>query len=111
VTDVNKKTGYQNTTYHHRPTIVVVLDAFNKYPVGYAIGEAENPDLIRIALRNAAKHTEELFGTMYRTHQVQSDRYAIKNLTPYYEIIADKSTPARAKNAKAKIIEPYFVLV
>jgi hypothetical protein len=107
-TEIKQKTGYQNTTYHHRPTIVVVLDAFNKYPVGYAIGEAENPDLIRLALRYAAKHVQQLFGTMYRTHQIQSDRYAIKNLTPYYEIIADKSTPARAKNAKAKIIEPYF---
>jgi len=99
---------YETTTYHHRPTVVVVLDAFNKYPVGYAIGIHESPDLIKMALRNAAKHTQELFGTMYRTHQVQSDRYQIKNLTPFYEIIADKSTPARAKNAKAKIIEPYF---
>lgn len=99
---------YATTTYHHRPTVVVVLDAFNKYPVGYAIGIHESPDLIKMALRNAAKHTQELFGTMYRTHQVQSDRYQIKNLTPYYEIIADKSTPARAKNAKSKIIEPFF---
>lgn len=107
-TEIKQKTGYQTTTYHHRPTVVVVLDAFNKYPVGYAIGIHESPDLIKMALRNAAKHTQELFGTMYRTHQVQSDRYQIKNLTPFYEIIADKSTPARAKNAKAKIIEPYF---
>ena len=107
-TEVKQKTGYSTTTYHHRPTVVVVLDAFNKYPVGYAIGIHESPDLIKMAMRNAAKHTQELFGTMYRTHQVQSDRYQIKNLTPFYEIIADKSTPARAKNAKAKIIEPYF---
>lgn len=107
-TEVNKKTGYSNTTYHHRPTVVIVLDAYNKYPVGYAIGLAESPQLIREALRNAAKHTQELFGAMYRTHQIQSDRYAISNLTPYYEIMAKHSTPARAKNAKAKIIEPYF---
>lgn len=107
-TEVNEKTKYSNTTYHHRPTVVIVLDAYNKYPVGYAIGLNESPDLIKAALRNAAKHTQELFGTMYRTHQIQSDRYAIKNLTPYYEILAKHSTPARAKNAKAKIIEPYF---
>jgi hypothetical protein len=107
-TETNKNTGYSNTTYHHRVTVVVVLDAMNKYPVGYAIGLHESPDLIKMALRNAAKHTQELFGKMYRTHQVQSDRYQIKNLTPFYEIIADKSTPARAKNSKAKIIEPYF---
>ena len=107
-TEVKEKTGYSTTTYHHRPTVIVVLDAFNKYPVGYAIGIHESPELIKEALRNAAKHTQELFGTMYRTHQVQSDRYAIKNLTPYYELVANHSTPARAKNAKAKIIEPYF---
>jgi len=107
-TEVKEKTGYSTTTYHHRPTVIVVLDAFNKYPVGYSIGMSETPELIKEAMRNAVKHTRELFGNMYRTHQVQSDRYAIKNLTPYYEIIANHSTPARAKNAKAKIIEPYF---
>lgn len=96
------------TTFHNRPTVVVVLDAYNKYPVGYAVGERENPELIQMALRNAARHTAELFGVMYRTHQIQSDRYAVKTMTPYYEAICDKFTPARAKNAKAKIIEPYF---
>jgi hypothetical protein len=106
--ETNAKTGYNTTTYHHRPTVVVVLDAFNKYPVGYAIGTNESPDLIKAALRNAATHTKQLFGTMYRTHQIQTDHYAIKNLTPTYETVAVHSTPARVKNAKAKIIEPYF---
>jgi len=96
------------TTYHHRPTVVVVLDAMCKYPIGYAIGTHETPELIKSALRNAARHTAELFGTKYRAHQLQSDRYAIKAMTPVYEIMAKHSTPARAKNAKAKIIEPYF---
>jgi hypothetical protein len=96
------------TTYHHRPTVVVVLDACLKYPIGYAVGTHETPQLTQAALRNAAKHTKELFGNMYRAHQIQSDRYAIKTMMPYYETLADKVTPARAKNAKAKIIEPYF---
>lgn len=96
------------TTYHHRPTVVVVLDAFCKYPIGYAVGTHETPELITAALRNAAKHTSELFGTMHRSHQLQSDRYAIKAMTPLYEAMAKHSTPARVKNAKAKIIEPYF---
>ena len=103
-----QKTENGRTTYHHRPTVVVVLDAYLKYPLGYAIGTHETPELIRAALRNAMRHTVELFGSMFRAHQVQSDRYAIKLMTPFYEAIADKSTPARAKNAKAKIIEPYF---
>jgi hypothetical protein len=96
------------TTYHNRPTVVVVLDACVKYPIGYAIGTHETPELTKTALRNAALHTAKLFGKMYRAHQIQSDRYAIKKLTPYYATIAEKVTPARAKNAKAKIIEPYF---
>ena len=62
------------TTYHNRPTVVVVLDACCKYPIGYAIGTHETPELIQEALRDAAKHTEILFGQMYRTNQLQSDR-------------------------------------
>lgn len=96
------------TTYHNRPTVVVVLDACLKYPVGYAIGTHETPDLIKEALRNAAKHTEELFGSMYRVAQLQSDHYGKGKMTPLYESMADKYTPAAVKNAKAKIIEPWF---
>ncbi len=103
-----QKTENGRTTYHNRPTVVVVLDAFNKYPIGYAVGTGENMELIRMALRSAAKHTEELFGRMYRTHQIQSDRFAVKAMTPFYEVLGKHYTPARAKNAKAKIIEPYF---
>ncbi|MFZ6038654.1 MAG: hypothetical protein ACOYU1_10565 [Bacteroidota bacterium] len=103
-----QETSGGKTTYHHRPTVVVVLDACLKYPIGYAVGTHETPQLTQAALRNAAKHTKELFGNMYRAHQIQSDRYAIKTMMPYYEVLAEKVTPARAKNAKAKIIEPYF---
>ena len=103
-----QKTEDGRTSYHHRPTVVVVLDACCKYPVGYAVGTHETPELIQAALRDAAKHTESLFGQMYKTNQLQSDRYAVKKMTPIYEGMADKFTPARAKNAKAKIIEPYF---
>lgn len=103
-----QKSENGRTTFHHRPTVVVVLDPSIKYPLGYATGTHETPELIKAALRNAARHTSELFGQMYRAHQVQSDRYAIKQMTPFYETIAEKVTPARAKNAKAKVIEPYF---
>ena len=97
------------TTYHNRPTIVVVLDAYNKYPVGYAIGTHETPELTKEALRNAMRHTEELFGQMYRTAQVQSDRYAIGTMMPLYASVGNKVTPAKAHNAKAKVIEPWFL--
>lgn len=103
-----QKTENGRTTFHHRPTVVIVLDPSIKYPLGYAVGTHETPELIKAALRNSVRHTAELFGQLYRAHQIQSDRYSIKQLSPYYETLADKVTPARAKNAKAKVIEPYF---
>lgn len=106
-TDINKQ-GYEVTTYHNRLTIVVVMDPFNKYPVGYAIGSHETPELIKLALRNAFQHVNELFGGFYRPYQLQSDNYAIKTLKPVYEACSQHFTPAKVKNAKAKSIEPYF---
>ena len=38
--------GHNVTTYANRLTMVVVLDPFNNYPVGYAIGTHETPGLI-----------------------------------------------------------------
>ncbi len=96
------------TVYHLRPTIVVILDAFMNYPIGYAIGTHETPELIKEALRNAERHTIELFGEMYRPHQIQSDNYSIKKMMPYYTALADKVTPARVRNAKSKVIERWF---
>jgi hypothetical protein len=106
-----QRTDGSVTTYHHRPTVVVILDACMKYPVGYAVGTHETPELILSALRNAALHTRELFGRMYRVSQLQSDRYAIKKMTPAYETMAKYVTPARVKNAKSKVVEPYFATV
>ncbi len=102
------KKGHATTTYHNRPTVVVVLDPCEKYPIGYAIGDHETPELIKEAMRNAVNHTAELFGQRYRAHQLQTDHYAIKTMAGVYGAVADKHTPARVKNAKAKIVEPYF---
>jgi CRISPR/Cas system CSM-associated protein Csm2 small subunit len=103
-----RKTAEGHTTFHNRPTVVVVLDACLKYPVGYAVGTHETPDLIRAALRNSEKHVQQLFGGMYRTQQLQSDHYAIKSMTRAYETVTERYTPARVGNAKSKIVEPYF---
>jgi hypothetical protein len=102
------KRGYSTTTYHNRLTMVVVLDAFNKYPIGYAIGSHESPELIKEAMRNAINHTAELFGQRYNPRQLQSDNYQSKVLTPIYQACTKYYTPAKVKNAKAKVIEPYF---
>lgn len=108
----NKK-GQSVTTYHHRLTMVVVLDPCCDYPIGYAVGEHESKALIKAALRNAAEHSRELFGDMYRAHQLQSDHYGLDakllgDLGSLYRIVGEKVTPARVRNAKAKPVERYF---
>jgi hypothetical protein len=104
---INEK-GKSVTTYTNRLNLTVVLDPCCKYPIGYAIGTHETPELTLRALRNAVQHTAELFGSKRRAQQIQADRYAIKKMTPFYEAVAAISTPARAHNAKAKVIESYF---
>ncbi|OWP85689.1 hypothetical protein BWK60_12765 [Flavobacterium covae] len=106
-TTVDNK-GYSTTTYHNRLTIVVVLDPFNKYPVGYAIGQQESSELIKEAMLNAVMHTKELFGQYFKPVQLQSDNYQMKKLKPMYEACTKYFTPAKVGNAKAKVIEPYF---
>lgn len=103
-----QKFDKNKTVYHNRPTIVIVLDPCCNYPIGYAIGTHESPELIKAALRNAVDHTAQLFGKRYLTQQLQSDHYAIKAMTPFYTAISKHYTPAQVKNAKAKVIEPYF---
>jgi hypothetical protein len=105
--EINSK-GHNVTTYSNRLTLVVVLDPCVNYPVGYAIGDHETAELIKEALRNAVNHTAELFGQRYKTNQLQTDHYGRGNLKPLYEQVCDKYTPARIKNAKAKVVEPYF---
>lgn len=102
------KRGYSITTYNNRLSVVVVLDPFNKYPVGYAIGTHETPELIKAALRNAIQHTKQLFGAFYKPYQLQTDHYGRGSLAPLYEACTMHYTPAKVKNAKSKVIEPWF---
>ena len=104
---LNKKNHSQ--VNFKRLTAVIVLDAFNKYPVGYAIGEQEDTELIRQANRNALVHIKELFGDFYRPAQLQSDNYGKGALLPFYQAMSSLYVPARVGNAKAKVIEPYFM--
>lgn len=107
---VRKEGGkeYRATTYTNRKTMVVVLDACCKYPVGYAIGDHESPALIRQAVRDAMRHTRELFGGRYRPLQIQSDNYQPKAMAPFFKGVARHYTPAAVGNAKSKVIERYF---
>lgn len=95
-------------TYHNRLTVVVVLDTSCNYPMGYAIGDHETPELIKAALRNATLHSQELTGEMLRACQIQSDRYAIKKMKKLYRQVGKWVTPAEPHNAKSKPVERYF---
>lgn len=97
-------------TYTNRLCLEVVLDPCCDYPIGYAIGCHENGELIKAALRNAAEHSKELFGEMLRPVQIQSDNFLKGNeeLKNVYLSMCEKYTPAKPKNAKSKVIEPYF---
>ncbi|MGV8814777.1 MAG: hypothetical protein ACOH2D_11775 [Gelidibacter sp.] len=106
-TAVNSK-GQNVTTYHNRLTVVVVLDAHNNYPIGYAIGTHETPELITAALKNAMQHARSLFGEFYMPFELQSDNYSVKKLRPIYRAVTPNFSPASVGNAKAKVIEPYF---
>ena len=61
--------GHSITTYTNRVNAVIVIDPFNYYPVGYAIGTHETPQLIQQAILNAMEHTKELFGEYYKPYQ------------------------------------------
>lgn len=104
----DKSTGRSVTTYHNRPTVVAIVDPFNKYIIGYAIGTHETPRLIRQAFRNAFEHVYELFGAYFKPWQIQTDNYGRGNLKSFYETCTRYYTPAATGNAKAKIIEPFF---
>lgn len=95
-------------TYNNRLVMVVVIDVMNNYPVGYAIGERENAELIKQANRNAVLHMQELFGEAYRPWQLQSDNFAKKQMTSFYEAMTEIYSPAAVGNAKSKVVEPYF---
>lgn len=104
----NGNTGRSVTTYHNRPTVVAIVDPFNMYIIGYAIGTHESSALIRQAFRNAFEHVYELFGSYFRPWQVQTDNYGRGNLKSFYESCTRYYTPAAVGNAKAKPIEPFF---
>ena len=105
---VTDKKGHQKTTHHNRLTIVVILDAMNKFPVGYAIDRHEDTELIKHAVKNAVDYVYSITGKYYLPWQMQSDNFSKKEMTPFYEKVAHYYTPAAVGNAKSKIIEPYF---
>jgi hypothetical protein len=93
--------------YYHRYKLIVVMDAFNDYILGYAYGDTVTTDLVKAAYLDAMHHIRELTGRWYLMHQVQTDHWAIKSLEPFYKAIATY-TPATARSPRSKYIEQGF---
>ena len=101
------RNGNLKTNYYHRPVLIVVTDAFNNYPLGFAIGDQPTNNLVKLAYLNAAEHIRELTGEYYFFHQIKADRWGIKSLAPFYQEMGN-FTPTAVKNAKGKSIELSF---
>jgi hypothetical protein len=102
---IEQKNGKPN--YYHRQKLVVVMDAYNDYVLGYAAGDAITVDLVKAAYLDALHHTKELTGAWYLMHQIQTDHWAIKSLEPFYKALATY-TPATARSPRSKYIEQAF---
>lgn len=109
------KQGHKKVNYLYRFKLMVVMDAFNNYPLGYAVGEAQTEDLVRAAYANAINHIRELTGNYYSWQQIVTDHWGIAksnskqptSLQQWYESQA-VFTPAKVGNARSKSIEAAF---
>ncbi|MBN8668735.1 MAG: hypothetical protein J0M30_14655 [Chitinophagales bacterium] len=106
------KGGRTEVFYYNRFVLAIVIDAFNDYILGWAIGETYTKDLIRFAYLDAVHHVHDLTGGWYMPHQIRSDRFGLdkdlkNDLAEFYKSLA-VFTPATVKVARAKYIERTF---
>ena len=106
------KAGHQVTHYYYRPYLYIVIDTFNDYILGYAIGDTNTQNLIKAAYLNAANHVKQLTGARYLWHQIQTDRWGIdknaKNDFSQYFSNQAEFTPTMLGNSRGKVIEQVF---
>ena len=101
--------GRTETRYWYRKVVVMVIDVYNDYPLGYAIGDQENKALIKAALKNAADHIRELTGDYFLPWEMKFDRFGYgkdNDLAQFYCSMA-KTIPNRARKPR-KRIESFF---
>ncbi|TZF81787.1 hypothetical protein FW774_17170 [Pedobacter sp. BS3] len=104
--------GKRSVSKYYRPMLYVIIDTYNDYILGYAIGDKVTHELIYSAFRNALNHIAELTGSYYLPHQLQTDRWGLdvkmKNeLGEFYKRIA-KFTPQAHGVPQGKYIERSF---
>jgi hypothetical protein len=76
-TEVTYVNGRKVTNHYNRPVAYVVMDTFNDYILGYAVGETVTKELVKQAYRNAMAHIVELTGAPFLWHQIKTDKWAI----------------------------------
>ncbi len=106
------KAGQNITHHYYRPTLYVVIDAFNDYILGYAIGDTNTKDLIKAAYLDAANHIRQLTGGRYFWQQIKTDRWGIdrerkNDLSQWFSCMA-AFTPTQLGNSRGKVIEQTF---
>lgn len=101
----DEKAGKKN--YYKRVKMIVIIDAFNNYPLGWAVGEVITIDLVREAYANAIDHIYQMTGAYYVWHQLQADKWAKADLIPWYKQQAI-FIEGRTGNSRARRIEPFF---
>lgn len=102
--------GKKVTDKYYRPVMYVVIDAFNDYILGYAVGEVVTIELIKEAYRNAMQHVIELTGAPHLWHQIKSDKWSIDpelkgDLATFFK---NQSIFFPAEVAQSKYIERVF---
>jgi hypothetical protein len=112
ITDKKGKTKTQKNPYY-RPVLYVVKDSFNDYPLGYAIGDTVNVDLIKLAYLSAIHHIKEITGGYYLPNDLQTDRWGLdkalsNDLALFFKSLCAVYMPATPKNARSKMIEQSF---
>ena len=111
-TDTTYFNGRKNTNKYFRPVMYVIMDCFNDYILGYAIGETVTIELVKQAYRNAMAHIIELTGQPHLFHQVKSDKWSIDpdlkgDLATFFKFGGEtKFFPAQV--AQSKYIERVF---
>lgn len=106
-TSIDKK-GRSKTNYYHRPVLIVIIDAFNDYILGYSIADEISADLVRLAYLDAIHHIHDLTGGWYLPIQGQTDRWGNGTLDSFYDEVFQVYTPATARLPRAKYIERSF---
>jgi hypothetical protein len=106
------KDGKTRHSHYFRPVLIVVTDAFNDYPLGWAVGDSATKALVHAAYLNAANHVRELTGGRYFWHEIKTDRWGIdrqaKNDWSQWFSAQARFTPTLLGNSRGKVIEQSF---